>query len=143
VDTFAYAINDAGQITGYYEDSNGVPHGFLASVTAPVMSDAILNRVSNLTLLNGTAEAGSNVSVYDGTKLIATVPTASDGTWILQANLTGKAIHSFTETSVDSSGIKVSSAGVTLYASAPNQSLQGGTGNDVLIAAIHELAWVR
>jgi Ca2+-binding RTX toxin-like protein len=98
------------------------------------MLDAVYNAATNLTTLSGISEASSSVSIYDGTKLIGTVTAASDGTWSLQANVKGSGIHSYSETSVDLAGNTGSSAGVTLFARAAKQTLQGGTGNDVLIA---------
>ena len=94
------------------------------------MSDAKADH--KLTTLNGTAEANSNVSIFDGTHLLGTVAAASDGTWSLQTKL-GHGIHDFTETSTDLAGNTASSSGVTLYASNGHQVLQGGSGNDVLI----------
>ena len=73
------------------------------------------------------------VSVFDGTKLIGTVTAAADGTWSLQANVTGNAVHSYMETSTDLAGNAGSSAGVTLYTPASNKTLQGGAGSDVLV----------
>ena len=99
----------------------------------PVMLNAV--SANNLTTLSGTAEANSSVSVFDGTNLVGTVSAAADGTWSLQANVKGNAVHSFTETSTDLAGNSVSSAGVTLYTPAANKVLTGGNGNDVLIGA--------
>jgi Bacterial Ig domain len=99
----------------------------------PVMLDAIFNSTTNITVLSGTSEANSSVSVYDGTKLIGTVTSAANGAWSLQTNVTGNTIHSFTEQSTDVAGNAGPSAGVTLYSPAANKTLQGGPGNDVLI----------
>jgi Ca2+-binding RTX toxin-like protein len=96
------------------------------------MLDAVAGKKS--TTLTGTAEADGSVSIFDGTKLVGTVTAAADGTWSLQTNVTGKGVHSYTETSTDASGNTVSSTGVTLFSQSPKQSLQGGSGNDVLIA---------
>jgi hypothetical protein len=73
VDTEPRSINDSGQIGGLYQDSNRIQHGFLATpdTTAPAMLDAVQGR-HHLTLLSGTAEVGSSVSVFDGTKLVGT-----------------------------------------------------------------------
>ena len=106
----------------------------------PVMLDAVYNATTKLTKLSGTAEANSSVSIFDNNKLVGTVTAAADGTWSLNATIPGGGKggvidHSFTETSVDSFGNKLSSAGVTLFAQAAKQSLQGGSGNDVLIGA--------
>jgi probable HAF family extracellular repeat protein len=132
--TIAFDINNSGQIVGYYDDTTGT-HGFLAH-PPPAMLDAVFNAAHNLTTLSGTAEANSSVSIFDfdSTELVGTVTAAADGTWSLQAKVTGTGIHSFTETSTDLAGNTESSAGVTLYSAATNKLLLGGSGDDVLIA---------
>jgi hypothetical protein len=72
------------------------------------MLDAVLNSQTHLTLLSGTSQANSSVSVLDNGKLIGTVQAAADGTWSLQAKLAANTTHVFTETSTDLAG--------TLYA---------------------------
>jgi hypothetical protein len=99
----------------------------------PVMLDAIHNSTTGLTVLSGTSEANSSISVYDGTKLIGTVTADANGVWNLKANVTGNNIHSYTEKSTDLAGNTVQSAGVTLYTPSANKTLQGGAGDDVLI----------
>jgi Ca2+-binding RTX toxin-like protein len=47
-------------------------------------------------------------------------------------------IHSCTESSTDLAGNTGLSAGVTLYAPSAHKSLQGGSGNDVLIAGSND-----
>jgi Ca2+-binding RTX toxin-like protein len=103
--------------------------GFVGS--QPIMLNALHDALTNLTTLNGTAEANSSVSVLEGTKVVGTTTAAADGTWSLNANVTGN-VHSFTETSSLAAN-SVSSIGVTLYTPAANKALVGGTGNDVLI----------
>jgi len=60
------------------------------------------------------------------------VTAAADGTWSLPTNVTGNVIHSYTETSTLGANT-ASSTGVTLYSPAAHKTLQGGSGNDVLI----------
>lgn len=98
----------------------------------PVMLNALLNSATNLTKVSGISETNSIVTVFDGTKLIGTVTAASDGTWSLQANVTGNGTHSFTESATDLAGNIGTSQGITLFSQTPKQ-LQGGSGNDVLI----------
>jgi len=74
-----------------------------------------------------------SISIYDSGTLIGTTKV-TDGTWSLQANVTGNAIHSYTEKSTDLAGNVGGSAGVTLYTPAANKVLTGGPGDDVLIA---------
>jgi hypothetical protein len=70
--TYTFAINTSGQLTGFYQDSSGTSHAFLATpIPNPVMSDVKADH--RLTTLSGTAEANSNVSIFDGTHLIGTV----------------------------------------------------------------------
>jgi hypothetical protein len=125
--TIDFVVDSLGR-----QDSDVV--GLKAHITENPLSPVMLNAVTanNLTTLSGTAEATSSVSVFDGTKLVGTVTAAADGTWSLQANVTGNVIHSFTETSTLGEDT-ASSAGVTLYTPAANKSLEGGGGNDVLI----------
>jgi Ca2+-binding RTX toxin-like protein len=145
--TIPFSISDlhleAGDTVDFIVDSlgsrNGDVLGLQAVITetvlppvSPVMLDAVYNSTTKLTKLSGTAEADSSVSVFDGNKLVGTATAAADGTWSLQANVTGNVVHSYTETSTLGSDT-ASSAGVTLYTPAANKSLQGGSGNDVLI----------
>ena len=78
-------------------------------------------------------------SIFDGGKLIGDVTAAADGTWNFQTNVTGSGVHTYTETSLDSSGFTATSTGVTLYSPSGSQTLQGGSGNDVLIGAPHDI----
>jgi len=133
------SIGGTGHVGTVFEIADS---GFLlAPLPSPVMLDAVYNPATNLTTLNGTAEPNSTVSVFDNvTKLVGTAVAGSDGKWSLDATVTGGAkggtvVHSFTETSVDSVGHQLSSAGVALFAQAAKQSLQAGSTNDVLIGA--------
>src|SRR5262245_23887997 len=107
---------EAGDTVDFIVDSLGDRSsdvlGLTAQITeipAPTMLDAVAGK--KFTTLSGTAEGGSTVSIFDGTKLVGTVAVAADGTWSLPANLSVKGIHSFTETSTDESGNTVSSTG--------------------------------
>jgi Ca2+-binding RTX toxin-like protein len=117
------APNDSQTIT-----IGGATQGHLP----PVMLNALFNSADDLTTLSGTAEANSSVSVFEGTKVVGTTTVAADGTWSLNANVTGNLVHSYTETS-SLAGDIISSTGVTLYTLAANKALVGGTGDDVLI----------
>ena len=133
---FSGLIADAaGNLFGTTVSGNGTVFEITNSgfVVAPKMLDAVYGAATNITTLSGMAEANSSVSIFDSAKLIGKVTAAADGTWNLQANVTGNVVHSYTEISTDGSGNTISSTGVTLFAQAAKQSLQGGNGNDVLI----------
>jgi hypothetical protein len=143
--TLPFSINDVllqpGATVDFIVDSLGNRGddvlGLKAQITelpVPIMLDAIAGSKFTFTTLSGTAEANSSVSILDGGKPVGTVTAAADGTWSLQVELSGKGktIHSFTETSTDGTHT-ISSGGVTLFAQATNQSLVGGSVDDVLI----------
>src|SRR5262249_5864678 len=111
--------------------------GHLVQNIAISMLDAGAGK--KITTFSGTSEANRTNPISDGGKPLGTVTAAADGTWSFQASLSAKGIHSFTETSIDGWGHTASSAGVTLYSQAANQSLQGGSGNDVLIGAPNDI----
>src|SRR5262245_57011824 len=111
--------------------------GHLVQNIAISMLDAVAGK--KFTTLSGTGEANSTITISDGGKPLGTLTAAADGTWSFQAYLTPKGTQSFTETSIDGWGHTASSAGVTLYSQAANQSLQGGSGNDVLIGAPNDI----
>lgn len=53
-----YGINNIGQIAGYYEDAEGVGHGFVAS--GPVLLDPVPTSTDPVGLLNGSAVGNTN-----------------------------------------------------------------------------------
>jgi Ca2+-binding RTX toxin-like protein len=151
--TFKYTVQPGDNIAdlqvtglnlngGTIHDSAGIPLtgpvqgvlGLQIDTTAPIpfMSDVVKNSNNSLTTLSGMSEAGSTVSVFDGTKALGTVKADSLGDWSLQANISG-GTHSFTETATDLAGNTGASAGVTEYAPGGNKTLTGGSGNDFLI----------
>jgi hypothetical protein len=151
--TFKYAVQPSDNIAdlqvsglnlngGTIQDSSGIPligsvQGDLAlqidtTAPTPFMSDVVKNSNNSLTTLSGMSEAGSTVSVFDGTKPLGTVTADGSGNWRLQASISG-GTHQFTETATDLAGNTGNSAGATVYAPGGNKTLTGGSGNDLLI----------
>jgi hypothetical protein len=54
--------------------------------------------------LTGTAQAGSTVTVYDGTTKLGTATSAADGTWSYTLGVLANGTHSLTATATDSNG---------------------------------------
>ncbi|KWV46858.1 hypothetical protein AS156_20745 [Bradyrhizobium macuxiense] len=59
---------------------------------------------SDMVLVSGTAEAGSTISLYEGTTLLGTAVTASNGAWNITTGSLAQGIHVFTATSTDVAG---------------------------------------
>ncbi len=101
----------------------------------PVLLNADYTNSSGLTTLIGLSEAGSSVSVFNAGELVGTTKAAADGTWSMTTNIGGKAVQSYAESATDLAGNVGWSPGVALlYQQSSNQTLVGGSGNDVLIA---------
>src|SRR5262249_39669957 len=104
---------------------------------------AVYNPTTTLTTLSGIAGANNSVSIFDNGNLINTVTAGADGKWSLNVNVPsgtkgGVVIHSYTETATDGTSHQPSTR-VSLFAQASNQTLQGGSGNDVLIARPNDI----
>ncbi|MGY8662688.1 Ig-like domain-containing protein [Bradyrhizobium sp. UFLA05-109] len=70
---------------------------------APVLvSDTLA--ASNKVVVSGTAEAGSTIKLYEGTTLLGTAVTASNGTWSVTTGSLSDGSHAFTATATDAAG---------------------------------------
>lgn len=58
----------------------------------------------NTPALSGTAEAGSTVSIYDGTVLLGTATAGTDGSWTFTTEALSNRVHTFTVTVTDAAG---------------------------------------
>ncbi|QGY30450.1 Ig-like domain-containing protein [Pantoea cypripedii] len=85
----------------------GVATNLVLTDTAGSIQGAISNGSSTddtTPTLTGTAEAGSTVSIYDGSTLLGTVTVGSDGTWSYTTPTLGEGSHSLTTTVTDPAG---------------------------------------
>jgi VCBS repeat-containing protein len=57
-----------------------------------------------VTLTGTTAEANDTIAVYDGTTLLGTTTTSSNGTWSFTTGKASKAVHTYTVTATDVAG---------------------------------------
>ncbi|WP_255420282.1 Ig-like domain-containing protein [Pantoea sp. 3_1284] len=58
----------------------------------------------NTPTLSGTAEAGSTVSIYDGTVLLGTATAGAGGSWTFTTEALSNRVHTFTVTVTDAAG---------------------------------------
>ena len=95
-------------------------------------------------VLDGTAEAGSIVSVADASgEIVGTVVAGEDGEWSLELGQLSAGSYSFTATATDAAGNTSDAAGATVEVLGPGKglhisgsatadALKGGVGEDVL-----------
>jgi hypothetical protein len=85
---------------------------------------------SGTATIKGTADAYSQVKLYDGTTLLGTATASANGTWSLTKSHLSNTLHTITAQELDSTGhvVETSSGAVVLAAS--NTSMFTGTGGD-------------
>jgi len=104
-----------------------------ASSDSNIDTDNVTN--DNTPTLNGTAEAGSTVRVYDGVTLIGTTTADGSGNWSLTPAALADGPHSFTATATDLAGNTSPASGalaVTIDTASPTVSVNivDGSLND-------------
>ena len=74
--------------------------------TAPAAPIVISDKVvGTLVVLSGTeAENGTIISIYDGTTLLETTTTGTNGTWVFETGPLANGAHVFTATATDPAG---------------------------------------
>jgi Ca2+-binding RTX toxin-like protein len=114
--------------------SNDSSLTFVLDTTPPVPS--ITNEVlsnGKVTLAGTTAEANDSISVYDGSSLLGTVTTDSNGNWDFVTGQVSNAVHAYTVTATDLAGNVGHSPNEAILGSTKADTLVGGAGNDVII----------
>jgi YVTN family beta-propeller protein len=107
---------------------------FTLDTTAPVPT------ITNETLTNGkvtlagtTAEANDIISVYDGSSLLGTVKTDSNGNWNFITGRVSNQVHTYTVDATDPAGNVGHSPNEAILGSTNANTLVGGSGNDTII----------
>ena len=77
-----------------------------STLTAPAAPIVISDKVvGTLVVLSGTeAENGTIISIYDGTTLLETTTTGTNGTWVFETGPLANGAHVFTATATDPAG---------------------------------------
>lgn len=103
-----------------------------ASLTFTLDTQPPVVAITNMYLSNGTAtvtgtasEANDKISVYDGSTLLGTTTTSSNGTWSFTTGSLSNAVHTYTVTETDIAGNVGNS----------NEAILGTAGSDALVAA--------
>ena len=113
--TFAYGVNDAGQVVGYYADFNNADHGFLYSGGAYTTLDDPLG--TNGTFAYGINDLGQIVGTYidssskphgflysGGTYTTVDDPLGTYGTTAFGINDAGQIVGQYTDTNAATHG---------------------------------------
>lgn len=81
-----------------------------------------VNGVDNTSSINltGTAEAGSSVTVYDGSSNLGSTPVDTSGNWPFSESNAANGVHTFTATDTDANGTSVASSPFAVTVSVPS-----------------------
>jgi len=98
----------------------------------------------HIVTIKGTADANSQIKVYDGTKSVGMVHTGADGTWsFTSSSAVSNKEHTFTAQELDSTGHVVASSGSAILGSPSHSNLLTSTeGNDLLVGNGHHDTFV-
>jgi Ca2+-binding RTX toxin-like protein len=107
---------------------------FTLDTTAPVpvIMSEVLSKSGAVTLTGTTAEANDSISVYDGTTLLGTTTTASNGTWSFTTGKVSNVVHTYTATATDVAGNVGHSSNEAILGSSKAVNLVGTSGNDII-----------
>ena len=107
---------------------------FTLDTTAPVpvITSEVLSS-GKVTLTGTTAEANDAIAVYDGTTLLGTTATASNGTWSFTTGKVSNVVHGYTATATDVAGNVGHSSDEAILGSTNADTLVGASGNDIII----------
>ena len=112
--------------------------------TKPLELTDLQTHLNDTATINGTADANSQIKLYDGTSLLGSVKAAADGTWGFTTAQLSNAVHTFKAQEVDSAGhvVATSSGNAILGSSSGHSTLTSTTGNDVLVGQGHSDTFV-
>jgi hypothetical protein len=107
------------------------------TVDAPASAIAITHlheSSSDIVTIKGTADAGSQIKISDGTKVVATEHAAANGTWSFTSSTpVSNTVHTYTAQELDSTGHVVTSSGSAILGSTGSDTLKSTAGNDVFV----------
>jgi hypothetical protein len=111
--------------------------------TKPLELTNLQTHSNDTATIKGTADANSQIKLYDGTSLLGSVNAGADGTWSFSTAQLSNAVHTFKAQEVDSTGhVVATSSGNAVLGSSGNSTLTSTTGNDVLVGQGHSDTFV-
>ena len=134
-----------GSHTVIASETNAAGNTGSTSLTFTLDTQPPVVAINNLYLSNGAAtvtgtasEANDKISVYDGSTLLGTTTTGSNGTWSFTTGGLSNAVHTYTVTETDTAGnvgdsneaVLGSTGANALVATSSNAIIMGDGGND-------------
>ncbi len=85
-------------------------------------------------VVKGTADAYSQIKIFDGAKEVGSVKANGDGDWYYyNGSVSANSVHTFSAKEIDKSGQVVSTSGSAIIGTSAANTLKGTSGNDIFI----------
>ena len=117
------------QSDGYVEGRHGDHAATLTILPTAITGMATAN---NAVTLTGTSSPGSQISLYDGSKLMGSAVTSANGGWSYSGKAGANATHTYDIISTDLNGKQTKGTGLGLLGSNGADTLTGSGGNDII-----------
>lgn len=139
--SFNYTSPSDGQVsfTARATDKAGnseTTKAYVVTVDTAAPQVAIGSAVSgkNSTVITGTAEAGSTITLSENGTVLGTATTAKNGSWKITASLLSDGTtHNLSATAVDGAGNTGATTGVSVIGTSRGDAINGTSANDTLI----------
>lgn len=108
------------------------------AVTAPIEFTNLSENWSHIATIKGTADAYSQIKLYEGSTALGTVQATADGTWSFTTGYMSNKVHVFTAQELDSSGATIAkSSGEAILGSTRSNTLTSTSGDDFFFGNGH------
>jgi hypothetical protein len=106
--------------------------------TSGVNFTSLTENPSSIVTIKGTADAFSQVKMYDGKAYMGTTTAGADGTWsFTSSSAVSNTVHTFSAVEVDSAGHTTANSGSAILGSRGSNTLTSTSGNDILAGNGH------
>ena len=123
--------------TSFQQDLNGDGSISGSSANAPISSVGLTTMYKNwsdIVTIKGTADANSQIKLYDGNTSLGTVTTAADGSWSYKtSSAVSDTVHTYTAQQIDGNGQVVGTSGSAILGSTGSNTLKSTSGDDILV----------
>jgi hypothetical protein len=135
----ATAIDVAGN-TGAASATDGVTVSTPSTPTKAIEFTNVSENWNDSATIKGTADAYSQIKIYDGTTPLGTVTASAKGTWSFTTTQLSDTLHTFKAQELDSTGhVVATSSGAAIVAASNTSTLTGTGGDDFLFSSSSQL----
>lgn len=135
---FAATASDAAGNTGGSSLAKAISVNDAPASSAAIDLTKLYQGSNSSVVIKGTADAYSQIKIFDGTKEIGAVKADADGDWTYGTGpVSSNYVHTFSANQLDKSGHTVATSGSAIIGTSGANTLKGTSGDDVFIGNGH------